>query len=75
MFWIDEESKKAVSNFRRENRYIAELKRDLADFREIFWDPAFPEQRTWAEQQIKSIEHELDQIESGDLSVPADWRG
>lgn len=60
--WIDEDSKKAVANWRAENRHIAELKQELADFREIFWAPAFPEQKSWALMMIKSIEHELDQL-------------
>lgn len=60
--WIDEDSKKAVADWRAENRHIAELKTDLADFREIFWHPQHDGQRAWAEMMIKSIEHELDQL-------------
>lgn len=72
---LDEQTKKSVLAHKREQRYIAELNRDLADFRDIFWHPHFPEQRSWAEQMIKSIEHELAEILDGRLSVPADWKG
>ena len=72
---LDDQSLAAVLKHKREQRYIAELKTDLADFREIFWAPAFDEQRLWAQDQIKSILHELDEIEAGRLGVPADWEG
>lgn len=72
---LDETTKKAVLQHKREQRYIAELNRDLADFRDIFWAPTHDGQRAWAEQMIKSIEHELAEILDGRLSVPADWEG
>ena len=64
MFWHTEQEELALSDFRARNREIAELKQELADFREIFWAPVFPEQKAWALQMIKSIEHELDQLQS-----------
>lgn len=60
--WIDEDSKQAVADWRAHNRKVAELKQEIRDFRDIFWNPAFPEQKVWARQQIQSIEHELDQM-------------
>jgi hypothetical protein len=42
---LDDQTKAAVLNYKREQRYIAELNRDLDDFRAIFWAPAFDEQR------------------------------
>lgn len=62
LHWIPEEDKIALANIRRNRQHIEELKVELADFRDIFWSPAFPEQKTWAGQMIKSIEHELDQL-------------
>lgn len=64
MHWQTEQEKQALANFRATNRRIAVLQRELADFREIFWSPSFPEQRAWALQMTKSIEHELDQLQS-----------
>ena len=57
---LDDETREAVLAFKADNRRIAELEAELRDFRDIFWSPAFPEQRSWAKQMIKSIEHELD---------------
>ena len=70
---IAKQSKQAVRDWKRLNAFVAELQADLRDFREIFWDPADDRQRAWAGQMIKSITHELDEIEAGRLGVPADW--
>lgn len=72
---LDDQTKEAVLSYKREQRYIAELNRDLEDFRAIFWAPMFDEQRIWAQHQIKSILHELDEIEAGRRGVPSDWQG
>lgn len=72
---LDDQTKATVLKYKREQRYIAELNRELDDFRTIFWSPAFDEQRLWAQDQIKSILHELDEIESGRLGVRSDWVG
>ena len=64
MFWQTEQEKQALADWRATNRKIRVLERELADFREIFWAPMFPEQKSWALQMIKSIEHELDQLQS-----------
>ena len=72
---LDDQTKAVVLNHKREQRYIAELNRDLEDFRDIFWAPSSDEQRLWSQDQIKSIVHELDEIEAGRLGVPEDWRG
>lgn len=75
LHWMPEADKQALANIRRERRYIEVLQQELSDFREIFWRPAHDGQRAWAEQMIKSIEHELDEIDAGRLGVPEDWRG
>ena len=64
MHWQTEQEKQALADFRAHNRLVSGLKKDLADFREIFWHPAFPQQKAWALQMTKSIEHELDQLQS-----------
>ena len=75
-FIQEDQTKQAVTNWKRENRYIAELNADLADFRDLFWEPqANDELRLWAQDQIKSIVHELDEIEAGRLGVPESWQG
>ena len=55
---------RAVADWKAFKRHVAELEQDLADFREIFWHPQSPEQKSWALQMIKSIEHELDQLQA-----------
>lgn len=62
--WQTEQDKQALADFRAHNRKVAELKKGLWDFQQIFWSPSFPEQKAWALQMIKSIEHELHQLES-----------
>ena len=44
-------------------RMLADLRSDLVDLREIFWAPADREQKAWALQMIKSIEHDIDQLQ------------
>ena len=72
---LDDQTKAAVLNHKREHRYVDALQDELRDFREIFWHPMHDGQRAWAEQMIKSIEHELDEIEAGRLGVPENWKG
>ncbi len=64
MFWQAEQEKQALADFRAHNRKVAELQQELADLREISWHPAWPQQKAWTLQMIKSIEHELDQLQS-----------
>ena len=64
MFWHTTQEEEALAAFRADRRYREELQKDLSDFRAIFWEPAFPEQRSWALQMIKSIEHELHQLDA-----------
>ena len=72
---LDDQTKAAVLKHKREQRYVAELKQDLADFRDIFWAPIDGGQRSWADQMIKSIEHELAEIEAGRATAPDSWEG
>lgn len=63
MFWQTEQEKQALADFRAHNREVAELEQDLWDFRMIQQNST-PEAGSWALQMIKSIEHELDQLQS-----------
>ena len=62
MFWHTEQEQEALAAFRADRRHREELQADLADFREIFWHHQLPETKAWALQMIKSIEHELHQL-------------
>ena len=63
MHWQTEQDKQALADFRAHNRQVAELKQDLWEFKMI-QENSDPNVRTWALQMIKSIEHELRQVES-----------
>lgn len=62
MFWQTTEEIEALATFRKDRKQREELTQDLKDFRAIFWDPMFPEQKVWAKHMIKSIEHELNSL-------------
>ncbi len=59
MFWQTTDVKQALATFRAQRRLREELCLELHDFKAIFWDAASPEQQTWAQHMINSIEHEL----------------
>jgi hypothetical protein len=63
MFWQTTQEKQALADFRADRKHREELLMDLSDFREIFWHHELPETKAWALQMIKSIEHELHQLE------------
>ena len=63
MHWQTEQDKQALADFRAHNRRVSELKQDLWEFKMI-QENSDPRIRTWALQMIKSIEHELHQLES-----------
>ena len=64
MFWHTEQEEQALADWRAHNRHVNELRADLADLREIFWHASDRQRKAWALQMIKSIEHELDQLQS-----------
>ena len=64
MFWQSQDELDALAAFRADRRLREELTQELADFRAIFWNPASPEQRSWAGHMIRSIEHELHQLDA-----------
>ena len=62
MFWQSQEEIKALAQFRADRRRREELQRDLTDFADIFWSSNDSQTKAWAQLQMKSIKHELDQL-------------
>ena len=62
MFWQTQAEKDAVAQFRAWRRRIEELHQELMDFTDIFFDSKDPQQKAWAKLMIKSVKHELDQL-------------
>ena len=72
---LNDGAKRALLAWKREKRYVAELKQNLVDLSEIAWDAQNEELKVWCRQQVASIRHELDEIEAGRLTTPEDWKG
>jgi hypothetical protein len=63
MHWQTDEDKQALADFRAHNRKASELKQELWEFKQIQHGHG-DAVTSWALQMIKSIEHELHQLES-----------
>jgi len=63
MHWQTEQEKQLLSDFRARQRRIKVLTRELWELKLVQHHSA-PEAGGWALQMIKSIEHELDQLQS-----------
>jgi len=63
MHWQTEQEKQALADFRATNRRIRVLERELWELK-LIQQNSTPEAGSWALQMIKSIEHELDQLQS-----------
>lgn len=63
MHWQTEQDKQALADFRATNRKVSELKQELWEFKQIQHGHG-DAITSWALQMIKSIEHELHQLES-----------
>lgn len=63
MFWQTQQEKDALYQFRQWRRQVEELKADLSDFTNIFWSSNDRNTKQWATMMIKSIKHELHQLE------------
>jgi len=61
--WQTDEEKQALADWRAHNRKVSELKQELWDFN-IIKEHSDPNARSWVLQMIKSIEHELHQLQS-----------
>ena len=60
MHWQTEEVIQALSDFRAHNRKVAQLKKELAEFKKILVNTEDPDQFDWAVMMFKSIRHELE---------------
>ena len=67
---LDEQSKKAVLNHKRINRHLRELEEEIISLCVLINETEIPEQKVWADHQIRSIEHEIAEIKSGRLGLP-----
>ena len=59
MFWQSQDEIEWLARFRADRHKRLELQADLADFAEIFWSSNDHRTKAWAQQQMKSIKHEL----------------
>lgn len=64
MHWQTEQEKQALADFRAHNRHIEALKREIRCFELVLANCTDDQQKSWALQMIKSIQHELDQLEA-----------
>ena len=64
MFWQTDEDKQALSSWRATMRKERQLRKELLELQQIAHRPQSQEQLTWALQMIRSIKHELHQLES-----------
>ena len=62
MFWQTQNELDALAQFRADRRRNEELHQELMDFTDIFFDSKDPQQKAWAKLMIKSVKHELDQL-------------
>lgn len=64
MHWQTEQEKQALADFRATNRKIMALECELWELKLVQSSSTFPEQKAWALQMIKSIEHELHELKA-----------
>ena len=69
---LDEQSREAVLNHKRINRHVRELEEDIVGLCVLINETEIPEQKVWADHQIRSIEHEIAEIKAGRLGLPED---
>ncbi len=62
MFWQSQDEIDALHRFRMDRRKRLELQTDLTDFHDIFWSSNDHNTKAWARRMIKSLEHELHQL-------------
>jgi len=62
MFYQTTDELQALKDFRDERKLRAALAVELYDFTDIFWSSNDHQTKAWAQLQIKSIKHELDQL-------------
>ena len=69
---LDDETRKAVLRNKRLNRHVTKLLEEIAQLSAFQNQTLIPEQKTWAKHQIKSIVHEVNEINAGRLGLPED---
>ena len=62
MFYQTTDELQALKDFRDERDLRAALAVELYDFTDIYWSSNDHRTKEWAQLQIKSIKHELDQL-------------
>ena len=66
---LDQQSREAVLNFKSINRHLKELEEEIVSLCVLINETKIPEQKVWADHQIRSIEHEMAEIRVGRLGV------
>ena len=69
---LDQQSREAVLNFKRINRHLKELEEEIVSLCVLINETEIPQQKVWADHQIRSIEHEMVEIRAGRLGLPED---
>jgi len=64
MHWQTEEEKQTLSDWRAVMRKERQLRKELLELQQIAHNPQSQEQLAWALQMIKSVKHELHQLQS-----------
>ena len=64
MFWHNEQEEKALADWRAQMRKERQLKKELLELQQVAHNPRSQEQFIWALQMIKSIKHELEELQS-----------
>jgi len=64
MHWHTEQEEQALSNWRATMRKERQLRKELLELQQIAHRPQSQQQLAWALQMIKSVKHELDQLQS-----------
>ena len=72
MAHLDEQSRKALLDWKREKRHIKELEEEIVGLCVLISETNIEQQKVWANHQIRSIEHEIAEIKSGRMKWEED---
>ena len=72
MTHLDEQSRKALFDWKREKRHIKALEEYIVRLCVLISETNIEQQKVWANHQIKSIEHEIAEIKSGRMKWEKD---
>ena len=59
---LDEQTREAVLEHKRRNRHITKLLKEIANLSAFENQTSIPEQKVWAQHQIRSILHEVNSL-------------